>query len=315
MRKPVLSGWARRGVLVVSATALTLFTSSPLAPATTAGAKDKIAKECDTVHAGHANLRVKEGTSPSKDPNSRARSNEHEVSPSREAARPAGSVIVQTHVHVITNTSGAGAVTAQEIADQITVLNRSYGAETGGADTPFRFVLAGTDTTANNSWYTATNGTAAEQQMKNALHEGDSGDLNLYTNNMGGGLLGWATFPWDYTSAPSQDGVVVLYKSLPLGTPLRHYNGGDTAVHEVGHWMGLYHTFQGGCANPGDFVSDTPAERSPAYGCPTGRNTCSSPGVDPIRNFMDYTYDSCMNQLTPGQSARMDSITATYRSF
>lgn len=217
--------------------------------------------------------------------------------------------VINVYWHTITSSSGQGAPTTSQINSQINVLNNAY------ASTGWQFNLVSVDTTANNSWYTCSGGTC-ETQMKTALRQGSADDLNIYSNNMGGGLLGWATFPSSYASNPKNDGVVILTASLPGGSAAP-YNLGDTATHEVGHWMGLYHTFQGGCARKatgGDGVADTPAEKSPAYGCPVGRDSCRNlAGLDPIRNFMDYTDDSCMDHFTAGQDARMDAMFTTYR--
>jgi hypothetical protein len=222
----------------------------------------------------------------------------------------ATAVTINVYFHVITNTSGAGNVTDQMIASQISVLNNAF------SPYGFSFNLVSTDRTANNTWYTSGPGTTGEAQFKAALRQGSADDLNFYTNSPGGGLLGWATFPSSYNSQPSKDGVVCLFSSLPGGSAAP-YNLGDTGTHEVGHWMGLYHTFQGGCQKTGDYVSDTPAEKSPAYGCPTGRDSCvngpAAAGIDPITNFMDYTDDACMNRFSTGQGSRMTAQFNTYR--
>jgi hypothetical protein len=218
---------------------------------------------------------------------------------------------VNVYWHVINKGTGAanGDISASMINDQINVLNAAY------APWGWSFNLVNIDRTTNATWYTNCYG-SSESAMKNALRQGTAADLNMYSCSPSGGILGYATFPSSYASSPKLDGVVVLDQSLPGGSATP-YNLGDTATHEIGHWMGLYHTFQGGCvrkANGGDIVSDTPAEKSAAFGCPAGRDTCASlAGADPIYNFMDYTDDSCMNQFTPGQDSRMDSMFTTYR--
>lgn len=220
---------------------------------------------------------------------------------------------INVYFHVINKGTGIsnGDISDSMITAQLNVLNAAY------APWGWQFNLAWVDRTTNATWYTDCYGNS-ETTMKTALRQGSAADLNIYSCNPGGGILGYATFPSSYSSKPKLDGVVVLFSSLPGGTAAP-YNLGDTATHEVGHWMGLYHTFQGGCArqaNGGDVVSDTPAEKSAAFGCPVNRDTCSGtkfPGLDPITNFMDYTDDSCMDRFSSGQDARMDSMFTTYR--
>lgn len=216
--------------------------------------------------------------------------------------------VIDVYFHVITDGEGAshGDLTQEQIDAQIQVLNDTY------KDTGFQFKLADVDRTENKKWYSVAPDTRAETEMKTALRKGGSDDLNLYTANPGGGLLGWATFPADYKGAEKMDGVVILNSSLPGGSGAP-YNEGKTATHEVGHWMGLYHTFQEGA--DGDEVADTPVQAEPNFGTPdeTTDTAPDEPGFDPVHNYMNYVDDNWMNEFTPGQIDRMNDQWSQYR--
>ncbi|KAJ7359111.1 metalloprotease [Mycena albidolilacea] len=227
---------------------------------------------------------------------------------------------VYFHVISVDDTVSGGYVSKAQIEKQIAALNADY------KNTDLTFTLNSISWTTNATQFNnAAPGTQEQTEMKSTLRRGGAYDLNVYTvgfkSGPGANLLGYATFPSDYRTSPKDDGVVILYSSLPGGSA-SPYNLGKTLTHEIGHWVGLYHTFQGGCGEPsgeisGDYVSDTPAEASPAAGCPIGRDSCNSTayiGFDPIHNFMDYTYDSCMMGFTPGQGTRVRGQIAVYRS-
>jgi hypothetical protein len=232
---------------------------------------------------------------------------------------PNGSVHVPTVFHVVSDHQLSTAERTRwetMISAQMTVLNDSFSGKTAAnaANSPFRFDLTHITYTVNAEWYHVTPGGATERPMKAALYEGDSRTLNVYTADIGGGLLGWAYFPKGYNHGRDYiDGVVMLDESMPGGTEGK-YSLGDTLTHEVGHWLMLEHTFHAGCSASNDWVTDTPKEAHPQFDCPIGADTCAAPGLDPIHNFMDYTQDSCMNMFTPGQVERMNDAWIAFRA-
>ncbi|MEZ0325008.1 MAG: zinc metalloprotease [Fimbriimonas sp.] len=226
---------------------------------------------------------------------------------------------IPVYVHVITGGAGEGNILDSTIATQMNVLNNAYAGtqSPGGFNTPFRFTLVSVDRTANSVWFTCERDSADEVAMKTALRRGSADDLNLYIRDLPAGLMGYGGFPWWYASNPAMDGPTLDYTGMPGGADAQ-FNLGDLAVHEIGHWAGLYHTFEGGCTTTGDYVSDTPAQARYNWSCPTGTiDTCTGAGfkgADPTMNFMDYTTDSCKWQFTKEQSARMSNAWATYRA-
>jgi hypothetical protein len=234
---------------------------------------------------------------------------------------PAGAAYgnVPVYVHEMLGSNGEGNVTPGQVQAQIDILNATYGSndanEPAGAvvaDTGARFYLAGNDEYFNNNWHKDRQSSSYRTKTR----QGGAKSLNIWLVDFN--YLGIATFPWDYTANPGIDGIRVQWNSLPtadaVGYPaIANYDLGETATHEAGHWFGLYHTFQGGCTDTNDEVADTAAQSSSTDGCPEGRDSCNLPGLDPIHNYMDYSYDSCYYEFSGGQTQRMVTMWTAYR--
>ena len=215
-------------------------------------------------------------------------------------------VEIRVFFHIVRRRNGRWNVRDSQIDDQLDVLNDSW------MSRGFRFTNAGVKRYRSNRFARKCLTQRVERRFKRKNAVDPRHTLNVYTCRPAQGVLGWAYFPSDFAESSTMHGVVLHYSTLP-GGKAAPYNLGDTLTHEVGHYLGLYHTFEGRCSRRGDRIADTPSERSPAYGCPTGRDSCPAAGADPILNFMDYSDDACMNTFTDDQDSRMQDQVATFR--
>jgi hypothetical protein len=195
---------------------------------------------------------------------------------------------------------------------QATELNNAY--NTYG----ITFNHINTSFTENSDW--AVGNTLSDAH--NALRVGSYSALNLFfRTDLTGGILGTCALPSNVTAnmPPSEyasDGCDINANTMP-GGQMTGYNMGKTAVHETGHWLGLYHTFEGNsCSGTGDYIDDTPFESVSTSGCPTSPAKDSCPSVssaDPIHNYMDYSTDACYEAFTPDQIERISTMWTQYR--
>lgn len=230
-------------------------------------------------------------------------------------------------VHVILNTSGTGALSDARVTSQIEILNEDFLAISGtnggpGFDTQIEFYLAtedpqGNPTTGitrstNNTWFNDGG------SYWNTLAWDPDRYLNIYTNSASGALGYVPALPQEGIVGANSDRVVVLYSTFGRNAPFNPFNLGRTGTHEVGHYLGLFHTFSGGCASAsncssnGDRVCDTNPENSPTFGCPGSRTSCGTQA--PFDNYMDYSDDRCMERFTQDQGFRMRCTLFNYRS-
>lgn len=258
----------------------------------------------------------------------------------QEYRRNKGEVItIPVVVHVIWNQAGQN-ISDEQILSQLDILNadfRKHNADSLLSDHPFwpftadvgiEFCLAVTDPLGNPvSGITRTQTSVTNWDWSNyeeitstASGGQDNWDptryLNLYSANLDGFALGFATFPDEFVMNPEKDGVVVHFQAFGntgmAGTGDYEANGqGRTATHEVGHWLNLNHIW-GDTSCGDDLVADTPVHEDPFgnYDCPSfplnAMNQCGSDeNGEMFMNYMDYTNDTCMSMFTNGQAMRV----------
>jgi len=231
-----------------------------------------------------------------------------------------GVIEIPVIVNVLFRNTGEN-ISSTQIQSQIDVLNEDFNNTNADRDlipaeflpvqanVGIRFVLSGVvrKATKKTSW--STNDAMKKSKSGGIDPTSPSTTLNMWSCNMGGGILGYAQFPG---GSLATDGVVILYNAFGrLGNVVSPFNKGRTATHEVGHWLNLRHIW-GDAICGTDLVNDTPQANTANYGCPAypSKSTCTGNPTEMTMNYMDYTDDACMYMFSNGQNSRMQAVFA-----
>ena len=228
-------------------------------------------------------------------------------------------IVIPVYFHVIHKTDGTGYVSLERIDDQMAVLNEDFGGTSfngdSGYNTTIQFELVAADYVENDEWYAVT---YENTEFKSALAQSPDRYLNIYTKDAqtanGQSLLGYATLPQG-SAGTSTDGVVMKHETIGgRNNGYGAYNHGRTLAHEVGHYLGLLHTFQDEvCDNTyttQDLIIDTPPQSAADTGTEAS-STCGVPSA--IENYMNYSQDAALNTFTVEQTNRMICSQTSYR--
>lgn len=267
---------------------------------------------------------------------------ENRKSANSEMTIPApGSITIPVVVYIVHDGSGSVNISDSRVTNQLAALNNYF------FSTGIKFCLA---TKVNTSSSLPTVNSSDVQTTPGIIHVNNAALSNHFSSSQAGlvgtaspqigrdrylriwvvksidgagsGILGYSMYP---STSSIFDGVVMRYDVFGNGNSnmLANYNLGKVLAHEVGHYLFLYHTFDGGCDTShndctldGDHVCDTPAVAAPNFYCVSGTNSCpETPAVlDDLSNYMDYGNNLCQNHFTNGQILRMLAVLNTTRS-
>lgn len=259
---------------------------------------------------------------------------------SGEAERAGGARIIPTVFHIV-HQGGSENISMEQIEDQMRILNEDYrrlNADASNtraefipvaADSEVEFRLAKLDPQGDctdgvvrvwsNLTYNATDAVKATSYWNSNKYFNVWVVATIDNDGEPGTVLGYAQFPG--FGGATTDGVVVRADYIgSIGTAQSTGNVGRVLTHEAGHWLGLSHTFQGGCTGGfpfGEGVDDTSPTAEPNFGCPITRNSCNNDNpdlLDQVENYMDYSNGSCQNMFSEGQKDVMDAVLGSSRS-